>query len=143
MKRMYGILEKQYRKYFNQASREKANTGTAFLTLLERRLDNAVYRLGLAPTRAAARQYISHKHIFVDGKKVNIPSFQVKENMVITATAKILETPVVKKQLEDKTPNLPKWLERKGPIGKVVRLPQRDDILDDINEQLIIEFYSR
>lgn len=143
VKRIYGMLEKQFRKYFDQASREKGNTGEAFLVFLERRLDNVIYRFGLAPTRASARQYVSHGHILVDGKKVNIPSFQIAANMVIIPKAKLLETPVVKKLLEDKTPSLPAWLERKGPVGKIVRLPKREDILEDINEQLIIEFYSR
>jgi small subunit ribosomal protein S4 len=83
VKRIYGLLEKQFRKYFDKASREKANTGEALLSYLERRLDNVIYRLNLAPTRAASRQFVSHGHVFVDGKKVNIPSFQVQEGMVI------------------------------------------------------------
>jgi len=143
VKRMYGVLERQFKKYFEKASRQKGNTGEALLSFLERRLDNVVYRLGLSPTRAAARQYVSHRHILIDGKKVNIPSFQVKEGMVVTATVKLLETPVVEKLLEDKSPNIVTWLARKGPAGKIVRLPIREDITDDINEQLIIEFYSR
>lgn len=143
MKRIYGILEKQFRQYFEKASRDKANTGEVLLSLLERRLDNTVYRLGLAPTRASARQFVSHGHILVDGKRVNIPSFQVEKNMVVAPKQKLLETPILEKLLEEKDFTLPSWLSRQGPVGKVLRLPKRDDIVDDINEQLIIEFYSR
>lgn len=143
VKRIYGLLEKQFTIYFEKASRDKANTGEVLLRFLEQRLDNVVYRLGLAPTRSAARQYVSHGHILVDGKKVNIPSFQVKEGMVVTPKQKILETPVLKKLLEEKDFTLPAWISRQGPVGKILRMPKREDIVDDINEQLIIEFYSR
>lgn len=143
VKRLYGLLERQFRKYFETASRNPANTGEVFLTLLERRLDNVLYRLGLAPTRASARQFVGHGHIQVDGKRVNIPSFQVESGMVITAKQKFLETPLIKKLLEEKDTTLPGWLKRQGPAGKVLRAPKRDDVVDDINEQLIIEFYSR
>lgn len=143
VKRIYGLLEKQFRKYFEQASRNPANTGEVLLTLLERRLDNVLYRLGLAPTRAAARQFVGHGHVQVDGKRVNIPSFQVVSGMIITPKSRLLETPVVKKLLEEKDMSIPGWLKRQGPAGKILRLPKREDIVDDINEQLIIEFYSR
>lgn len=143
VKRIYGILEKQFMKYFQKATREKGHTGDMLLSLLERRFDNVLYRLNLAPTRASARQYISHGHALVDGKKVTIPSFLVKNNMVISLSSKIMETAVVKKLLQEKNPNTVSWLSRKGPLGKIIRLPKREDILEDINEQLIIEFYSR
>lgn len=143
VKRMYGMLERQFRRYFEIASREAGNTGEALLTQLERRLDNVVYRLNLAPTRASARQYVNHGHFLVDGKKVDIPSFLVRAGMVINPKDKILETPVVKKLLEEKEPKISPWLARKGPVGKVMRLPKREDVTEDINEQLIIEFYSR
>lgn len=143
VKRSYGLLERQFRKYFQAASRNPANTGEVLLTLLERRLDNVIYRLGLAPTRSAARQFVGHGHIQVDGKRVNIPSFQVSSGMVITPKQKFLETPILKKLLEEKDMALPGWLKRHGPVGKILRLPKREDIVDDINEQLIIEFYSR
>lgn len=143
VKRIYGIMERQFRKYFEKASRDKANTGEVLLGLLEKRLDNAVYRLGFSSTRSGARQYVSHGHILVDGKKVNIPSFSVEAGMVIIPKQKIMETPILKKLLEEKNPNIVDWLERKGPIGKVVRNPKREDMTDDINEQLIIEYYSR
>lgn len=143
VKRIYGVLERQFKKYFEKATRESRNTGEALITILERRLDNAIYRLGLAPTRAFARQMVTHGHVMVDGQKVNIPSFQVKENQVITIKLKMLENPVVKKLLEIKDAVLPSWLDRKGPVGKIVRIPKREDIREDITEQLIIEFYSR
>lgn len=142
-KRMYGILEKQFHKYFVIASRQPRNTGEELLSLLERRLDNVVYRLNLAPTRAFARQIVSHGHVRVNNKKVNIPSFQVEKDMIISLKEKILLNPVVKKLLEDKKPNIPSWVDRKGPVGKVVKIPKREDVNEDINEQLIIEFYSR
>jgi small subunit ribosomal protein S4 len=143
VKRMYGILEKQFANYFKEASREKGNTGEMLLSLLERRLDNVLYRLHLAPTRTAARQYVTHGHVQVDGKKVNIPSFLVRPDMVISPTQKILVIPPVKKLLEEQEPSIPTWLTRNGPAGKIVRFPVREDVSDDINEQLIIEFYSR
>jgi small subunit ribosomal protein S4 len=143
VKRMYGLMEKQFRKNFDIATRDKGNTGAALLTLLERRLDNVLYRLRLAPTRTSARQYVSHGHTLVDGKKVNIPSFLVKPGCVITLKTKLLETPVVKKLLEEKELAIPSWLSKKGPVGKVERLPVRDDVIEAIDEQLIIEFYSR
>lgn len=143
VKRMYGILEKQFRKYFQIATRETRNTGEALLTILERRLDNVIYRLNLAPTRAFARQMISHGHIEVDSKKINIPSFQVISGMVINLKPKILEQPTLKKLLEEKDFKTLPWLERQGPLGKIVRLPKREDVVEEINEQLIIEFYSR
>lgn len=143
VKRMYGILEKQFRKYFDIASRDKGNTGEALLTLLERRLDNTVYRLGLAPTRASARQFVSHGHLTIDGKKVSIPSFLVGKDMIITPKAKLLATPLLRKLLEEKNLVIPSWLERKGPVGKVLSIPKREDITEGIDEQLIIEFYSR
>jgi small subunit ribosomal protein S4 len=143
VKRIYGMMERQFVKYFKEASREPRNTGEALLTLLERRLDNVLYRMNLAPTRAFARQLVSHCHVKVDNKRVNIPSFLVRAGMVITIKQKMLDNPTIKKLLEEKAPNLAGWLERKGPVGKVIRLPKREDVTEDINEQLIIEFYSR
>jgi small subunit ribosomal protein S4 len=143
VKRIYGLLEKQFRKYFDTATRDKANTGAALLTLLERRLDNVLYRLKLAPTRTAARQFVGHGHAIVDGKKVTIPSYMVKPGSVVTLKEKFLGTPLLKKLLEEKDIQVPAWLVRKGPVGKIERMPQRDDVAEDIDEQLIIEFYSR
>lgn len=143
VKRIYGVMENQFKGYFDEASREKGNTGEALMVLLERRLDNVIYRLGFAPTRNSARQYISHGHILIDGKKVDTPSFLVKPGMVITMKQKLMATPVVKKLLEEKSPNIAAWLDRKGPAGKIVKFPIREDVTDGVNEQLIIEFYSR
>lgn len=143
VKRMYGLLERQFKKYFDAAARVVGNTGEVLLVTLERRLDNVLYRLNLAPTRAAARQFINHGHVRVDGKRVNIPSFLVKPGMVIAPFDKMLQIVSVKKLLEEKELQIASWLSRKGPVGKVVRMPKREDVTEDINEQLIIEFYSR
>lgn len=143
VKRIYGVMEKQFKKYFDEASRVRLNTGEALITILERRLDNVLYRLRLAPTRASARQLISHGHVMVDGKKVNIPSFLVKQGMVITPKQKMMDIPVIKKLIDEKDVQAEAWLERKGPVGKISRLPKREDVTEDINEQFIIEFYSR
>lgn len=143
VKRMYGMLERQFRRFFHMAKKWKGNTGEKFIEFLERRLDNTVYRLGFAPTRSLARQLVSHGHVMVDGARVSIPSFVVDEKQVITLKPKALEIPAVKKMMEDKAYKMPEWLDRKGPAGKVVRMPVRQDILEDINEQFIVEFYSR
>lgn len=143
VKRMYGISEAQFRKYFVIASQEKGNTGEMMLCLLERRLDNVLYRLHLAPTRTAARQFVTHGHVTVDGKKVNIPSFLVRKDFIIGMRQKMLTYTPIKKLLEEANPTIASWLTRKGPMGKIARLPTREDVGEDINEQLIIEFYSR
>jgi small subunit ribosomal protein S4 len=143
VKRIYGILEKQFRNYYTKARKTSKATGTKLLQLLEMRLDNIVYRLGFAPTRTSARQFTSHGHVMVNGKKVNIPSYPVKIGDTITISKKIAENPDVKKLLTDKKYELPKWLERKAIVGKVIREPQREEVGSDIKEQLIIEFYSR
>jgi len=143
VKRMYGILERQFRRIFKRAKKFRGNTGEQLIQFLERRLDNVLYRMALTPTRASARQLVSHRHVSINGAIVGIPSYEVKKDQVITFSSKGLEVPSVKKMLEEKNPQLPSWVERKGPVGKVIRLPTRTDVTDDINEQLIIEFYSR
>jgi small subunit ribosomal protein S4 len=143
VKNMYGVLERQFRKNFNRAKKWKGNTGEKLLQFLEMRLDNVVYRLGLAPTRASARQLVSHGHALVNGKRVNIPSYLVTTGEVVTLDSKGMAVPAVAKLLALETITMPSWLERKGPAGKIVRDPQRTDIKDDINEQLIVEYYSR
>lgn len=142
-KAIYGVLETQFANYFKKASKTAGATGETLLTILERRLDNAVYRLNFAPTRAFARQLVNHGHVFINGKKVNIPSYLVKTGEVISLTSKAMAIPEVKKLLADAAPKTPKWLEKKAAAGKVVSLPQRDDVDANINEQLIVEFYSR
>lgn len=143
VKRMYGVLERQFRKNFILAKKWKGNTGEKILEFMERRLDNVVYRMGLSPTRGLSRQLVSHGHVMVDGKKVNIPSFRVEKDMVISLKAKGMEIPAVKAAMTDTAGQPPAWIERKGPVGKIVRMPERTDIREDINEQLIVEHYSR
>lgn len=142
VKRMYGVLEKQFKRYIMKAARTRGNTGEKLLSLLERRLDNVVYRLGFAPTRSAARQLVSHKHVLVNGKKVNIPSYQVKKGDVVTLTKVATDIPAVKKTLSDKE-KLPEWLKRKAAAGSVKRDPVIDDVPEPISTQDIVEFYSR
>lgn len=143
VKRLYGVMEKQFRKYVEMALSSPGNSGEVLLSLLERRLDNVIFRLGFVPTRPGARQLVTHRHVFVDGKKVNIPSYFVKPGEVISLGSKAIEVPAVKKLLSVKEPNIPAWLSRKAAAGKVKRLPKREDITEAISEQDIIEFYSR
>ncbi|PWU23141.1 30S ribosomal protein S4 [Candidatus Cerribacteria bacterium 'Amazon FNV 2010 28 9'] len=139
----YGVVEKQLRKYYDIATKTPASTGTALLKLLERRLDNVVYRLGFAPTRASARQLVAHNHILLNGKKANVPSIIVKMGDVITLKEKTTKIPVVASLLADKTKNVPAWVERQATSGKIVRFPERDEIDTTVNEQFVVEYYSR
>jgi small subunit ribosomal protein S4 len=143
VKRLYGIMEAQFRKYVNDAFRKKGNTGETLLTNLERRLDNTVFRLGFAPSRPSARQMVSHRHVLVNGKKVNIPSLELKAGDTVSLDGKALSIPEVKRAFEQKDFNPPSWLERKAAVGKVSALPKREDIVEPISEQDIVEFYSR
>lgn len=142
-KRLYGVLERQFRRYYEQAAKVREATGEALLQLLEARLDNVVYRLGFALSRGIARQLVNHGHILVDGKKVNIPSYRVKTGQTISLTSKGLTIDQVKMALAEKDRMIPAWLKRKAAVGKVVRLPKREEIDANINENLIVEFYSR
>lgn len=141
-KRMYGILERQFKKYASEANKVKGATGLSLLRLLELRLDNIVYRLGLSKSRAGARQLVSHGHILVEGQKLAIPSYSVKLGQTIALSNKLLDNTQVKKSL-DELETLPKWLERKATVGRVLRIPERDEMELSIDEQLIVEFYSR
>ena len=149
IKRIYGITEKQMKKYFSESKKEaqkdkkkKIITGEHLMTLLELRLDNTLFRSGLVSSRSVARQLINHRNILVDGKIVNIPSYKVKINQVISMSTKAMAIPVVKIALDKK--NKPaKWIIRKGPSAKIVGIPERQDIAADISEQLVVEFYSR
>lgn len=143
VKRFYGILEKQFRRYVDEAFKSKGNTGEVILVSLERRLDNVVYRLGFAPSRPSARQIVSHRHVLVNGSKVNIPSYNLKINDVVSLDAKASNIPEIKKALEQKDLKIPSWLERKALVGKVSALPKREDITEPISEQDIVEYYSR
>lgn len=142
-KRLYGIIEKQFRVYFEKAKRVRGKTGEHLLRQLETRLDNVVYRLGFVTSRAMARQLVGHQHILVNDRKVNIPSFQVKAGDVISLDPVAVEIPQIKSRLENSEVVLPSWVKRQGSKGQVVSLPNRTDIDSPINEQLIVEFYSR
>ncbi len=142
-KRLYGVMEKQFRGYMDRAFKIKGNTAEALFTLLESRLDNVVYRLKFAATRPQARQLVGHRHVLVNGKKVSIPSYQVKVGDSVSLSETATKIASVKKMLEAKDVNLPEWLDRKGYIGVVKALPKREDVIEPINEQDIIEFYSR
>ena len=143
VKRIYGVLERQFRRYVEEALKSKGDTGEKLLSMLERRLDNVVYRLGFAPTRPSARQLVSHKKILVDGKKVNLPSFRVKTGQVVSIAEKATEIPYIKKLMSNEQYNPPSWLKRKAIMGKVEKNPDRSDIKEPISEKDIVEFYSR
>ena len=147
VKFVYGVLEKQFRAYYEKAARMKGNTGDELMTLLERRLDNVVFRLGLAATRREARQLVNHGHFTVNGKRVNIPSYLVKEGEVIAVCDKSRSSAKFKKMVEDdRFVAAPKWLEKNknAPLeGKVIAMPQRDDIDFDVAANLIVELYSK
>ena len=142
-KRLYGVLERQFRRYYEQAAKVKKGTGEALLQLLETRLDSVVYRLGFTLSRGIARQLVNHGHILVDGKKVDIPSYQMKPGQTISLSPKGLTINQVKTALAEKDRQIPAWLKRKAAVGKIDRLPKRDEIDANINEKLIVEFYSR
>jgi len=142
--RIYGLRETQFRNYFEKASKAVGMTGAKFLEQLERRLDNVVYRLGFAPSRSAARMLVRHGHFMVNGKKVNIPSYQVKIGNLIVPSAKSLpKLKAVIESLGDRMP--PAWLKLdSGHIeGSVLAMPVREDIDTQVEEHLIVEFYSR
>jgi len=141
-KRIFGLMEKQFRKYFDKATKIKGETGIALLKSLETRLDNVVFKMGFAASRAGARQLVSHGHVTVNSKKLTIPSYNVKEGEIVALSGKILDNIQVKKVLED-SQTLPEWLERKAAVGKVLRYPGREEMEQSVNEQLIVEFYSR
>ncbi|ADR23033.1 30S ribosomal protein S4 [Marivirga tractuosa] len=141
----YGVLEKQFANLFDKASRKKGITGEVLLQLLESRLDNVVFRLGIAPTRRAARQLVGHKHILVNGEILNIPSYQVKESDVIGVREKSKSLEAITDSLSSNTASKYSWLEfdKSSMSGKFVNIPQREDIPENINEQLIVELYSK
>ena len=146
VKFVYGILEKQFRSYYEKAARAEGNTGEILLSLIERRLDNVVYRLGFASTRREARQLVNHGHYTVNGKRVNIPSYMVKVGDVIAVCEKSSSNNRFKKMKEDNAfVAAPKWLDRdtNNLQGKVIALPARDDIDFEIADHLIVELYSK
>ena len=146
VKRMYGVLEKQFRRYFEEADRRKGNTGSNLLALLETRLDNVVYRMGFGSTRAEARQLVSHKAILVNGKPVNIPSYMVKVGDVLAVREKSAKQNRVVEALQlAQQVGMPAWVdvnvEKAQGVFKAV--PDRDQFAADVNESLIVELYSR
>ena len=146
LRRLYGVLEDQFRSYFEKAAATKGITGENLLHLLEQRLDNTIYRLGLAASRAGARQLVRHGHIEVAGRKVNIPSFQVAPGQVITVREKSKSLPSVLHALDLAGGRaMPSWLEfdRAALKGKVLSIPRRDDVSFPIQEQMIVELYSK
>ncbi len=146
VKRLYGLLEKQFRNYYHQAARQKGITGENLLRLLERRLDNVVYRLGLAHSRKQARQLVRHNHLLVNGRKVNIPSYIVNQGDKVAVKEKSRKLEAFLTALERvDARGVPAWLEidREQARGVVLNLPAREDIDQDIQEQLIIELYSK
>lgn len=143
VKRLYGIMEKQFRRYVEEALKSKGNTGEALLTALERRLDNVIFRLGFAPSRPSARQMVSHRHVSVNGKKVNIPSYKVMVGDTVAIDSKASAIPEIKKSVEQKDVKLPGWLEKKALVGKIAKNPSMEDITEPVSAQDIVEFYSR
>jgi len=145
-KRYYGVWERQFRNYYQKAVRKKGITGEVLLQLLETRLDNVIYLLGFAASRAQARQLISHGHVAVDGKRVNISSYQLKEGQGVSIMSSSKEiTPIVEAKETGSSLTIPEWLEvdLDNLKGKVLRMPEREDIKAPINERMIIELYSK
>jgi small subunit ribosomal protein S4 len=146
VKRIYGVLERQFRSYFKKAEKQRGITGENLLTLLERRLDNVVYRLGLCGSRAEARQYILHGHFLVDGRRVDIPSFLVKKDQKIQVQEKSRKVKRIQEALKvSERRGVPQWLSLDGGnfSGAVLELPKREHVSDEIQEQLIVELYSK
>ncbi len=141
----YGVLEKQFRNLFNKAARKEGVTGELLLQLLECRLDNVVYRLGIARTRAAARQLVLHRHITVNGSVLNIPSYSVKPGEVVAVREKSKSLEVIEDSLAGFNHSKYPWIEWDESVkgGKMLHLPQREDIPENIKEQLIVELYSK
>lgn len=142
-KNIYGLLEKQFRHYVERAVKEAENTLDELVAQLEQRLDNIVFRLHFAPTRAAARQLVTHRHVRVDDKIVNIPSYQVTAGQVIKLSSKAQNIPAIMSMLQEDKPAIPNWLTRDKFSGKIRVLPNKESVTEVINWQLIIEYYTR
>lgn len=147
VKRIYNLLETQFRNYFEKAARQKGVTGETLLSLLERRLDNVVYRLGFALSRRQARQFVRHGHVSVNGKKVDIPSFQVKVGDEVSVREKSINNVHIQSSFQTSGGRgRPGWLEIGNAdklVGRVTSLPRREDVDPEIKEQLIVELYSK
>ena len=146
VKRIYGVLENQFRRYFEMADRQRGITGETLLQLLERRFDNVVYRLGLATSRAQARQLVRHGHFLINGKKVDIPSYQVKEGDLVTVLGRTQKNPTIEHAIEEvKGRGIPEWLsfDQNALTGRINAMPTREQINLPVQEQLIVELYSK
>lgn len=143
LKATYGLLEKQFRRLIDKAVSKKGDTGEILMSLLETRLDNIVYRFGFTQSRYMARQLVSHGHVFVNGNKVNIPSYSIKVDDIISLSNKIKKVPDVLKKLEEKDIQVLPFLKRQADVGKLLRIPKKEDLQTPFNLQLIIEYYSR
>ena len=146
VKRMYGVLEKQFRRYFKIASKSKGVTGRVLLQMLERRLDNVIFKLGIAVSRAQARQIVRHNFVYVNSRRVNIPSYFIDKDDIVEIKAKEKAGNKIKENLElNKDRSVPGWLEFNSSElkAKVLRLPEKEDIPTTIQEQLIVELYSK
>ncbi len=149
LKRFYGLFERQFQRYFALAARAPENTGEQLLSIMERRLDNVIYRLGFAPSRGAARQMVSHGHIAVNGKACDVPSFLVKPGDIVRVKVRNRSLTLVKVNMQDTTPQIPDYMEMIGsepPEARMTRMPNRTDVdphISDIREQLIIEVATR
>lgn len=141
LKRIYGLFERQFRKYVKEAQKRRINTEDALIQLLETRLDNVVYRLGFGKSRPQARQMVSHRHIIVNGKRINIPSYKVEAGNTIAVEPKI-QSEELKARLEENS-EIPSFLERHDAEGRLTRLPTKEDVSNPVDYQLVIEFYSR
>ncbi|MBI2613734.1 MAG: 30S ribosomal protein S4 [Candidatus Levybacteria bacterium] len=142
-KAIYGLLEKQFGNLVKRVRRKKGETGELLMALLETRLDNIIYRLGFAKTRMQARQMVGHRHVLVNGEKLNVPSYQVKLEDVISLAPKAQKNVQVLTLLEDKDKVIVPFLKRSGMSGKLLRMPKKDDVKPPFDLQLIIEYYSR
>jgi small subunit ribosomal protein S4 len=146
VKRIYGVLENQFRRYFEEAERQRGITGETLLQMLERRLDNVIYRLGLATSRPQARQLVRHGHFMVNGKKVDIPSYSVRAGDVVTVRSGSAENLAIQHAMEEvKGRGIPQWLEFDATklSGRIASLPTREQINLPVQEQLIVELYSK
>lgn len=144
VKRIYGLLEKQFRRVISTALKSTGNSGTILLQELELRLDNIVYRMGFAKTRMQARQFVNHGHVLVNGKKVSIPSYRVNIGDKIELKKKLTDSDAAKARAEElKETKVPGWLSGSKNKGEVLEIPKRSELDQSINERLIIEFYSR
>ncbi len=146
VKRIYGVMESQFRNYYKRAARQKGVTGENLLRLLERRLDNVVYRLGFAHSRNQARQLVRHNHFVINGRKVNIPSYLVRQGDEVVVKDKSRRLDAIRSALERvEARGMPEWLEvdQAGMRGVILGMPTRDDVTQEIHEQLVVELYSK